>query len=152
MVAERLKYYGVHNNILAPVRLKRMGIIGAVFLVLTLMLTVLFRFDPVESGVFPPCFFHALTGWYCPGCGSARGLHQLLHGHVLTAFGLNPLMVLSLPFLSYGLISRILFLGTNRRLPSVFIPARWIWALLTVIILFWIFRNIPIYPFTLLAP
>ena len=150
MVAERLKYHG-EQNILTQVRMRRIGIAGVVFLVLVFFV-VMFWFEPEKSGVFPPCLFHALTGWYCPGCGSARGLHQLLHGHVLTAFGLNPLMVLSLPFLSYGLISRILFLGTNRRLPSVFIPARWIWALLTVIILFWILRNIPHYPFTLLAP
>ena len=151
MLAERLKYLGV-LNILTPVLLKRMGMIGGILLLLIFALAVLFWYDPVESGVFPPCLFHAITGWHCPGCGSARGLHQLLHGHPLVAFGLNPLMVLSLPFVSYGLISQILYVCSRRRLPGVFIPARWIWALLAVIILFWILRNIPRYPFSLLAP
>jgi len=151
MLAERLKYLGV-LNILTPVLLKRMGMIGGILLLLIFALAVLFWYDPAESGVFPPCLFHAITGWHCPGCGSARGLHQLLHGHPLVAFGLNPLMVLSLPFVSYRLISQILYVCSRRRLPGVFIPARWIWALLAVIILFWILRNIPRYPFSLLAP
>ncbi|MCP4710493.1 MAG: DUF2752 domain-containing protein [Planctomycetes bacterium] len=144
------KNHGVHNSI-AVVRWKRMGVIGGLLL-LVMVFTVLFLFNPSEAGFYPSCLFHAFTGWYCPGCGSARGLHQLLHGHPLTAFSLNPLMVLCLPFLTYALLSRVLFLWTNRYLPNVFLPTRWIWALLTVIILFWILRNIPIYPFTLLAP
>src|SRR5580693_9291812 len=37
-------------------------------------------FDPATSGIFPPCPFRYLTGWYCPGCGSLRAIHQLLHG------------------------------------------------------------------------
>ena len=35
-------------------------------------------FDPATSGVFPPCPLHYLTGWYCPGCGSLRAIHQLV--------------------------------------------------------------------------
>ena len=145
------KNRGAPNRV-AAVYLKRRGVIGGVLLLLGTVLVVLFYFDPAESGLFPPCLFHALTGWHCPGCGSARGLHQLLHGHPLVALDLNPLMVLSLPFVSYGLISRFLFLCSQRRLPSIYISAGWIWALLAIIILFWILRNIPLYPFTLLAP
>ncbi|MGA8200207.1 MAG: DUF2752 domain-containing protein, partial [Candidatus Sulfotelmatobacter sp.] len=60
-------------------------------------------FDPATSGLFPPCPLHYLTGWYCPGCGSLRALHQLLHGNLSAAWALNPLTVLLLPFLVYGL-------------------------------------------------
>jgi hypothetical protein len=48
--------------------------------------------DPSERGVFPPCPFHALTGWWCPGCGLTRATHQLLHGDVLGALRYNALM------------------------------------------------------------
>ncbi len=113
---------------------------------------MLFAFDPASSRVFPPCPFHALTGLYCPGCGSLRALHQLLQGHVKEAFALNALMVLFLPFVVYGLAAEGLFYFFNKKIPTVFMKPAWIWAIFAVIILYGIARNIPVYPFTVLAP
>ncbi|MEW5722540.1 MAG: DUF2752 domain-containing protein, partial [Thermodesulfobacteriota bacterium] len=45
--------------------------------------TWLYLVNPAVSALYPPCPFHALTGLYCPGCGTLRGLNQLLHGHLL---------------------------------------------------------------------
>lgn len=109
-------------------------------------------YDPVTSGVFPPCPLHYLTGWYCPGCGSLRAIHQLLHGNLSAAWALNPLTVLLLPFLAYGTASYALFEIRGQHLPRLFLPAVWIRALCAVIILFGIARNIPFYPFNLLGP
>lgn len=113
---------------------------------------LLYVFSPSESGLFPPCPFHALTGWYCPGCGSLRALHQLLHGDILAAMHLNPLMVLSLPFVAYGLAAEMLKTCLGIRLPGVRLRAYWIWAIFAVIVLYGIARNIPYSPFILLAP
>ena len=115
-------------------------------------LGALHAFNPASSVVFPPCPFHVLTGMYCPGCGTLRALHQLLHGRPLEALGLNPLMVLSLPFLAYALSSETLRTTTGRRLPGIRLRVIWIWALLAAIMLYWILRNIPVYPFTILSP
>lgn len=127
-------------------------IVLAAAAVVCCVLVVLYCIDPIRSNLYAPCPFYALTGFYCPGCGSLRALHQLLHGHYTAALDLNPLMVLSLPFLVFALISHAL----HRRggCFSVRPPARafWIWSLLGVIIAFWIFRNIPVYPFSVLAP
>lgn len=112
----------------------------------------LFFFNPALSQWYPPCLFHKLTGLYCPGCGSLRALHQLLHGHLLTALSLNPLMVLLLPFLGYAFISRMLLALRGKPLPRIFIPAFWLWLLFAVIIAYWILRNIPFFPFNCLAP
>ncbi len=112
----------------------------------------LFALNPENSNLYPPCPFHAVTGLYCPGCGSLRALHQLLHGHLTTAFGLNPLMVLSLPFLGYNLLSFIVSGIKGRQLPIVFVPAKGIWSFLAAVLLFWVLRNIAVYPFSLLAP
>lgn len=108
--------------------------------------------DPAEPGWFPPCPFYLLTGRHCPGCGTLRALHQLLNGHLLMAFGLNPLAMLALPFIGYAFLSSLALAVRGQRLPTVFIPAGGIWTLLAVIILFWILRNIPVYPFSWLAP
>ena len=109
-------------------------------------------FDPATSGVFPPCPVHYLTGWYCPGCGSLRALHQLLMGNVREAWAMNPLTLIFLPFLSYGFASRALAEIRGQGLPQMFLPAVWIRALCAAIILFGIVRNLPLHPFDLLAP
>jgi len=109
-------------------------------------------FDPATSGVFPPCPVHYLTGWYCPGCGSLRALHQLLHGNLRAAWAMNPLTVILLPFLTYGLASRLVAETYGKGLPRIFLPAVWIRALCAAIILFGIARNLPLHPFDLLAP
>jgi hypothetical protein len=63
-----------------------------------LLIVILFLFDPSRSSFYPQCLFHRLTNLNCPGCGSLRALHALLHGHVLEALRLNALLVVSLPF------------------------------------------------------
>ncbi len=119
--------------------------------VICVALFVLFVFNPASSSFYVPCPFHRLTGLYCPGCGSLRAMHQLLHGNLPAAFGLNPLMVLSLPFLGCWFISYSVSGVRKRPLASV-IPSFWFWLILLIILLFWILRNTGDYPFTLLAP
>jgi hypothetical protein len=109
-------------------------------------------FDPATSGIFPPCPLHYLTGLYCPGCGSLRAIHQLLQGHLREAWAMNPLTIILLPFLAYGLASEALFHLRGHRLPEVQLSAAWIHVLYAAIILFGITRNLPLAPFNLLAP
>ena len=127
-------------------RLAAVTVVGLVGLV------ALFALDPASSSFFAPCPFHALTELHCPGCGTLRALHQLLHGNLRTAFWLNPLMVSSLPFVAYWCVSGLVREVSGRRMPRFFLPAAWIWVLLGVIVLFGIARNIPLYPLSLLAP
>src|SRR5690348_15182815 len=61
----------------------------------------LFWFDPSQSALYPLCYFHRLTGLWCPGCGSLRALHQLLHGNLSAALHYNALLVLSLPLIAW---------------------------------------------------
>jgi hypothetical protein len=115
-------------------------------------LLMLRLFDPATSGIFPPCPLHYFTGWYCPGCGSLRAIHQLLHGHFYQAWAMNPLTLILLPFLMYGLASSVMFQLRGRGLPEIFLPATLIRALCAIILTFGILRNIPIHPLNLLAP
>jgi hypothetical protein len=112
-------------------------------------------FDPAaqtSKAFFPVCPFYALTSFHCPGCGTLRGLHQLLHGNFLAALDLNPLMVLTLPIIAYLLVSYTLMVVRGRGLPSFFVPPVMIKGIFWVVVGFWFLRNVPVYPFTLLAP
>lgn len=54
---------------------------------------VLFLFDPATTGFYPPCLFRTFLGTQCPGCGSLRAAHQLLHGNFAGAWALNPTLI-----------------------------------------------------------
>lgn len=56
---------------------------------------VLFLFDPGHWAFYPGCVFYRTTGLLCPGCGSLRACHQLLHGHFAAALHCNPLLIVS---------------------------------------------------------
>jgi len=109
--------------------------------------TYLFIFEPGKTGFFPNCPFRMLTGFTCPGCGSTRGLHRLLHGDIVSALEFNPLMVLSLPFLLYALVRYTVAAVSGRPLQRHNLDAKYIWMLFGVIMSFWIFRNTRFYPF-----
>jgi hypothetical protein len=123
------------------------------FVVLATTGAVLLRlFDPANSPIFPPCPLRYLTGLYCPGCGSLRALHALLHGDLRQALAMNSLTVILLPFIGCGLVSEICMQFRGQPIVGTRIPATWIRALFAVIVLFGIARNLPFHPFDLLAP
>ncbi len=110
---------------------------------------MLYSLDPVSSRFYPVCVFHQLTGWFCPGCGSARALHALAHGHLAAALRFNPLTVLSTPFVATALMRRAI---DRRSTPHRRVHPAWMWALAILVLVFFVLRNIPFYPWTLLAP
>lgn len=131
-------------------KLFRVLLISALFFIGVI---ILYLYNPATSGIYPPCPFRYLTGYYCPGCGSLRAMNQLLHGHLLTALDLNPLMVLSLPFVIYLLVSQLhISIGGRLLLKRVLFGKPFYISLLATIFLYWILRNIPMYPFSILAP
>lgn len=99
-----------------------------------------------------PCMFRELTGLLCPGCGSGRVLRALARADVAAAWRANPLVVLALPPTLYGLVREIASAWGIAELPWPNIDRRWVWVLFWAIIAFWVLRNVPEWPFTLLAP
>jgi hypothetical protein len=111
---------------------------------------MLFFLNPATTWFFPPCFFHKLTGLYCPGCGSTRALHCLLHGELREALHYNALFVLIFPLLGIVYLVSII----HRRSSTTTSGRQWCWLalLVTLIVLFGVVRNIRRVPFSLLAP
>jgi hypothetical protein len=98
--------------------------------------------DPNEPGHYPTCPFLALTGWFCPGCGSLRALHALTHGDLRTALARNPLMVLTVPVLVVWWAAWLV--REVRHRPRHWAAPAWtIWALLVLVLAFAVARNLP---------
>lgn len=118
--------------------------ITAVALAATLagaMTVVYFFVDPAQSKLMPRCLFKSLTGWDCPGCGSQRMLHALLHGDWAGAWHANPLLLSMVPYiLLLGFVS--LFRTRYRRLYSLLCSPAAIAVIFTLMILWFIGRNI----------
>ena len=125
----------------------RRSTVIAIWSLLAIGAAYVFAFEPGKTGLFPICMFRFLTGYQCPGCGSTRAMHQILHGHLLAAFMLNPLFLIALPFIFYAFLRYTITVmrgGVPR--PNA-LPASYIYAIFFVVVSFWIFRNTPFYPF-----
>ncbi len=113
---------------------------------------LLYAIDPREPGTYPLCPFLGVTGYHCPGCGTLRAFHMLLHGDPVRALGYNALAVLALPSVLYTYLRGALRTVGAGVLPRVFVPSRWIWALLVGVLTYWALRNVPLWPLSWLAP
>jgi len=112
------------------------------------ILSVLFVFDPDGNPFYPGCLFHRTTGLLCPGCGSLRALHQILHGHISTAFHYNPMLVIAIPLMIW--FGWRILVGKLRQTPvRIAIPGKWVWLIVAVVLAFSIWRNVPGTPFAI---
>lgn len=110
-----------------------------------------FYFNP-NTTFFPKCPLYSFTGIYCPGCGSQRAFYSLLHFDFKGVISQNILFLLSALLLFYYLIINVLNTFFNKNIKNFLQHKKAPIVLLVLVILFWIFRNIPTYPFALLAP
>ena len=92
------------------------------------------------------------TGLYCPGCGSMRSLHHLFHGRFVEALQYNPLMVMFIPFLVYLGIREYRLRNQHQNQRNRLFHPFVIPSIFMLILLYWILRNLPFYPFIWLAP
>ncbi|NNC33440.1 MAG: DUF2752 domain-containing protein [Croceitalea sp.] len=126
---------------------KKIGIsfIGVLLLAVALLY---FGNDPNGQLFFPKCPINTYLGIYCTGCGSQRAAHDLLHFEFANAFSHNALFIPAMLLLFYeaalwGLAIKKYSLVQKRYAP---------WAVLLLITIFTILRNINGEPFNYLAP
>lgn len=118
---------------------------------------MLYNIDPSEKSIMPSCSLHFFTGLYCPGCGMTRALHAALHLRFIDAFSYNLLWPFIILFVLGAFYIWLYFLITGK---DPFVPFNSFfkkhsysgWVAIILLFAFWILRNIPIYPFTLLTP
>lgn len=98
--------------------------------------------DPHAEGALGICPSLLLTGGYCPGCGSLRGVHDLATGQVLEAVGHNLLLVPALLWVVWWWTARVAA-AAGRALPGPPSSARFSYLLLAVLLVFTVARNLP---------
>jgi len=102
-----------------------------------LAVTGLLLVNPNTTHV-PLCPLHAMTGLWCPLCGSLRAGYALLHGQLSTALTDNVLLVLALPVLMLLWLRRALAGGAGRLVPA------WLcWATVGIALGYGVLRNLP---------
>ena len=117
-------------------------------------LAILYKTDPTSgSSILPKCPFLALTGHWCPGCGATRSLYSLLHGDLASTFTYNSLFAIALPLLLwFGISNAYAFYKGRGQRPLLELSPTGAWVLVGSVILFGVLRNVPVSPFTFLAP
>lgn len=108
-----------------------------------------YRFNPAsENELFLSCPSKTIFGLNCPGCGSQRMVHSLLHLDFKSAFSYNPLLFVSLPFvviIVFKFISNLLF-DTQYRIKLLY--KNWfIFSLFALLTVYTIVRNLTFWPY-----
>lgn len=112
-----------------------------VFIFAGLGLLALYIFVDPSSGFYPRCIVKSLTGLSCPGCGTQRAVHALLHGNFSDILRFNALLLLEIPILGL-LFLAALPLKISPSLNRILSSRIFIISLLLIIIFWTIIRNI----------
>jgi hypothetical protein len=141
---------GLPRWIRRPVDAQATRDVGLLLVIGTALSAVYALSGPLHIGL--PCLLKMTTGWDCPLCGATRMGAAMLHGDVLAAWHFNPLALLGGTALITWFVGALLYQagwlrrpmprprGTVGRVAAV--------ALLLVLAVFTIGRNLPFGPLT----
>lgn len=117
----------------------------SIAIIIVTILAILYRtYNPNGNVYFPKCPFKEFTGLKCPGCGSQRAVHYLLNFDIFNAIKENVILVLSIPYILTGLVFDSLKKPNENLLKwrKILFGRKAIFVILSIIIAFWILRNI----------
>ena len=128
------------------------AIYGGLLIALAALAVLFFELDPAKHILFPRCIFYSFSGWYCPGCGSQRAIHSLLHLNITGVIHNNFLFLPAVLAIAYHFLHPFLNRWFGWKLPNIFYMKNTPLVIFGIILLFWLLRNLPFYPFSVLAP
>ncbi|MDE6887627.1 MAG: DUF2752 domain-containing protein [Eubacterium sp.] len=116
-----------------------LGIIGCIAIAAVLLL---FRWLPLRFRM-PPCLFHRISGYYCPGCGGTRALLALLHGQLLRSAWYHPFVPYAAFIFLYFMITQAAERLSSKRLRiGMRYQNRFVWIGVALIIGNFICKNL----------
>ena len=117
--------------------MKRVAATVAILGFAALAAYILYTVDPSTSHAYPRCLFKTATGYDCPGCGSTRAVHHLLHGRVGTAFRYNPMLFVAGVAFAPALVTLL-----RGRTPEYVAKPWFAWSALVLTVGWWVARNV----------
>lgn len=102
---------------------------------------VYFFFDPMDAVWMPKCLWKLTTGTDCPGCGSQRMAHALVHGEFREAWQANAFAMCMLPVIAFLLLLECF----RERYPRLYLKVHspvLICMLAGSVLCWWIVRNL----------
>lgn len=119
---------------------KRLLVAAAIAATAAVFACVLFFFDPMTSAFYPRCPSKLLTGYDCPGCGTTRALHGLVHLDFGAALRYNAALFVLGPLLL--LYAAAVFTAPDSALQRFLRRPVLAWSIVAFIILWTVLRNI----------
>lgn len=118
------------------------GILLAVFLVITF---ILLKTTNLKSFLFegtPDCFFERLTGLFCPGCGLTRASVSFLNGHFLRSFLYNAIVPYAFISYMYLMIKQTLHYIVGTKPSTIRLLLNLIYAGAGILVLQWVIKVV----------
>jgi len=104
-------------------------------------LAIVYQFPPAEYSFYPRCPIYLATHWLCPGCGSTRALHSLLHLDIQSALRYNALFTLLFPIACLWIGFIVYRTMRYDQFPNLAFPRSLAVCLIVTVVLFTIARN-----------
>lgn len=96
-----------------------------------------------------PCLMHAITGWYCPGCGGTRSIMFLLTGHPMMSFIYHPLVLYTAIVIAYMLLRHLFDMIRTKsfRTQKKYFRTSMLWVALLITVINFLVKNISLIVF-----
>lgn len=90
-----------------------------------------------------PCMFHALTGYYCPGCGGTRAVRALLHVQLLESFRHHPFVLYAAAVSAWFMLSQTIErISKGRIRVGMHFREVYMWIALGIILVNFLIKNL----------
>lgn len=93
----------------------------------------------------PHCYWHKLTGYYCPGCGGTRALQAFLKGKFLTSLYYHPFEVYTAVVGGWFMLSQTIWRVSGKRIAiGMHYRDIYLWLALALVVFNWLVKNMHI--------
>lgn len=103
------------------------------------------QFDFHITKIQPPCLFHFLTGYYCPGCGGTRSVLLFMQGYFIKSFIYYPLVPYTVVVGGIFMIRMTVTYITKEKIPPMHMKTAYFIVALAILLFNFVIKNVCLY-------